>query len=79
MHQIDTCLNKELKLDKVLHFMWVPTEMMPADYNLKPAKTFTAPEVFLQGPNLFREVDLTNHIYATYSEGKFQVGPTFGF
>ena len=77
--QIDQCLNTELKLNKVLKFLWVPSEFMPADTNSKPVKTFIAPEVFLVGPPLFKEQDLSSHTYALFAKGKFETGKTFKF
>ena len=52
---------------------------MPADTNSKPVETFIAPEVFLVGPPLFKEQDLSSHTYALLAKGKFETGKTFKF
>ena len=76
--QIDNCLNSELKLNKVLKFVWVPSEMLPADVNSKSAKCFTPPDLFLYGPPVFRNDDLVDNIYATFT-GKFEKGKDFKY
>ena len=76
--QTDNCLNVKLKLSKLLRFLWVLSEHLPADINSKQAKTFSL-DLFLHGPPLFKQDDLSDHVYATFVQGKFETGKQLKF
>ena len=79
LNTIELGLNKQLKLDKKIYFMWVSTENMPADINSKSPKTFKQSALWINGPALLlQSTTIKNQeTWGTFYNSTFSKTDTF--
>ena len=62
-----------------LHFLWLPSGLLPADIASKSQTNFTPPDIWIHGPDIYRAPDqlIMNHRYAHYQNNQFFRDTTF--
>ena len=70
--------SKDLE-NKFLHFLWVPSRILPADIASKTQSEFHPPDIWTHGPDLYRSPEqlIMNHRYAHFHNNKFFKDPNF--
>ena len=79
MHAAHQTLTKAQEQNDVrINLCWVPGPLLPADINSKSIiGKFTSSKLWNQGPPLFWDNGIVNHIYGYYTNGQIMKNPTF--
>ena len=79
MHAAHLTLTKAQEQNNAkINLCWVPGPLLPADINSKSIiGEFTSNKLWNQGPPLFWDNGIVNHIYGYYTNGQIMKNPNF--